>query len=185
MSTIHAHSACVYAALFSPHSPDILASCSTDGYLNLWDLRLPSASPPVSSILAHPAEVLTLDWNKYIPNTIATGSVDRSIKLHDLRMPNRPAVLSALTGHAYAVRKVAWSPHQPTTIASASYDMTVRIWEVGGLTQKMTGLPPEVLARGMHDGHTEFVNGVAWSLFEAGVIASCAWDQEVHAWKAT
>jgi len=184
ISTIHAHAACVYSALFSPHAPDILASCSSDGYLNLWDLRLPSISPPTASILAHSNEVLTLDWNKYIPNIIATGSVDRSIKIHDLRMPNRPTVLAALPGHAYAVRKVAWSPHDPTILASASYDMTVRIWEMNGLTQKMTGMPPDVRARGLHDGHTEFVSGLAWSFFEPGVLASCAWDQEVHVWKA-
>lgn len=36
---------------------------------------------------------------------------------------------------------------------------------------------------GIYDQHTEFVVGVAWSFFEAGVVASCSWDQEVHLWR--
>lgn len=36
---------------------------------------------------------------------------------------------------------------------------------------------------GIHDQHTEFVVGTAWSLFEEGVIASCSWDQFVNMWR--
>ena len=28
----------------------------------------------------------------------------------------------------------------------------------------------------IHDPHTEFVVGCAWSLYDEGVLASCSWD---------
>lgn len=103
LTTIPAHSSCVYAALFSPSQPSIIASCSSDGTLKLWDTRSPlppsAANPgaggaqpsnlavPQLTIPAHPnAEILSLDFNKYSPHLIATGSVDRTVRIHDLRM---------------------------------------------------------------------------------------------------
>ncbi|GAA5877208.1 hypothetical protein JCM1840_003020 [Sporobolomyces johnsonii] len=156
LTTIPAHTSCVYAALFSPATPSLIASCSSDGSLKIWDTRspLPSPSPspsgpalatPQLALAAHPgAEVLDLDWNKYDANVLATGSVDRTIRVHDLRRasssplpptttaphlePN--ATVATLLGHEYAVRRVQWSPHSASRLVSGSYDMTARIWSV-------------------------------------------------------
>jgi len=130
-----------------------------------------------------------MDWNKYRPWIIATGGVDRAVNVWDCRMlaagtaatvgagPANPTVprLDAppLLGHEYAVRRVAWSPHRADVLASASYDMTARVWQVG------QGNAPGAL-RMIHDQHTEFVAGCAWSLFEENVLATCAWDGRIH-----
>ncbi|KAF8757738.1 WD domain, G-beta repeat [Rhizoctonia solani] len=194
-----AHSSCVYQALFSPHTPDILATASTDGTMRLFDLRVPlhslqpAANPnaptlPLSStplarpsltIPAHGTEILSLDWNKYRPWVLASSSVDKSVKIWDARqIQSNPTGEQGLVGgtceidllgHEYAVRKVQWSPHRADLLATASYDMTCRVWS----TNVTLGRPP-LLA--IHDLHTEFVVGCAWSLFEEGVIASCGWD---------
>ncbi|QRW16739.1 peroxisomal targeting signal 2 receptor [Rhizoctonia solani] len=91
--------------LFSPHTPDILATASTDGTMRLFDLRVPlhslqpAANPnaptlPLSStplarpsltIPAHGTEILSLDWNKYRPWVLASSSVDKSVKIWDAR----------------------------------------------------------------------------------------------------
>lgn len=181
--TLQAHQTCIYQALFSPHQPDILASCSTDGTVKIFDLRSPSYAPtnaftnPVSAaVLTVPAsgsEILSLDWNKYRPFTLATGGVDKLIKVWDCRMIKLGGVNnvggqceSQLPGHEYAVRKVQWCPHKADILASAGYDMTCRVWN--------TSLPAPLFH--IHDRHTEFVVGCAWSLFEEGILASCAWD---------
>jgi peroxin-7 len=152
--------------------------------------------------------VLCLDWNKYRPMTIATGSTDRVIKTWDLRnaVSKPPGAmaspldvatpLAAILGHEYAVRKVAYSPHAPQLLASASYDMTARIWDADAAALSgppsvvqpppQPGQGPNAAAAGamrkIHDTHTEFVVGVAWSLFQDGLVASTAWDSETHLW---
>lgn len=92
---------------------------------------------------------------------------------------------TALLGHEYAVRSVAWSPHSPSILASASYDMTARVWDSDAAIHGAVGsaaMGGNGSLRKIHDGHTEFVAAVAWSLFEPDRIASCAWDAETHLW---
>ncbi|KAJ7576999.1 armadillo-type protein [Mycena floridula] len=142
--TLQAHQACVYQALFSPHQPDIIATCSTDGTMKIFDIRTPSYAPtnsftnPVSAaaltVPASGGEILTLDWNKYRPFVLATGGVDKMVRIWDCRMiklgeSNQVGGTCEiqLPGHEYAVRKVQWSPHRPDVISTASYDMTCRV----------------------------------------------------------
>jgi len=204
IATIPAHQACVYNVRWSPHNGDTLASCSTDCHVNIFDLRASTTQSSIS-IAAHPTEVLSLDWNKYQPHLLASSSVDRTIRIHDLRMAgsspsglvsqNRSTVIVSLLGHEYAVRNVAFSPHSADIIASAGYDMTCRIWSIntaslslpkpGGLDSIRWGSGGlgGGTARRIYDLHTEFVVGLAWSLFEEGMIATTSWDTETHVWK--
>jgi len=140
----------VYQALFSPHQPDIVATCSTDGTLKIFDLRTPAyASGPASNSFTDPVsaaaltvpasstELLSIDWNKYRPFVIASAGVDKVVKIWDCRMvgtapPTTQSVGGVcemhLPGHEYAVRKVQWSPHRADILATASYDMTCRMY---------------------------------------------------------
>jgi peroxin-7 len=146
--TLQAHQACVYQALFSPHHADLLATCSTDGTVRIFDLRTPAYHPttntftnPLSAaaltIPASSTEVLSIDWNKYRPMTLASAGVDKGVKVWDCRMIKLGEGTSSsvggtceviLHGHEYAVRKVQWSPHREDILASASYDMTCRVY---------------------------------------------------------
>jgi peroxin-7 len=139
----------VYQALFSPHQPDVLATCSSDGTLRIFDIRSPSyASPTIGvnnftnplsaaalTVPASSGEILSLDWNKYRPFVLASSGVDKTIKVWDCRMVKLGGegdtvggiCETPLLGHEYAVRKVEWSPHRSELIASASYDMTCRV----------------------------------------------------------
>lgn len=138
----------MYQALWSPHQPDVVATCSTDGTIKIFDLRAPAYAPttnsftnPVSAaaltVPASGTEVLSIDWNKYRPFVLASGGVDKNIRVWDCRMVKlgpeaaQPGVggicESQMVGHEWAVRKVQWSPHRPDLLASASYDMTCRV----------------------------------------------------------
>ena len=149
VTTLKAHLSCVYQALFSPHQPNIIASCSTDGTIRIFDLRAPAyASGPTSNAFANPVsaavltvpasgtELLSIDWNKYRPFVIASAGVDRVVNVWDCRMASAVPPTSQsvggrceiqLPGHEYAVRKVQWSPHRADVLATASYDMTCRM----------------------------------------------------------
>jgi peroxin-7 len=130
----------------------VLATCSTDGTLKIFDLRVPAyatttnsfTNPLAAAALTVPAsgtEILSIDWNKYKPFTLASGGVDKLIKVWDCRMVKlAPDVASQqvqqvggmcesqMVGHEWAVRKVQWCPHRPDMLASASYDMTCRVY---------------------------------------------------------
>jgi peroxin-7 len=146
LATLQAHHACVYQALFSPHQPDLVATCSGDGTVRFFDLRTPAFSPtsnaftsplsaPVLTVAAAPTEELALDWNKYRQLVIASAGLDKTVKIWDCRMLQLGGSANAvgglcenrLFGHEYAVRKVHWSPHRPDLLASGSYDMTCRM----------------------------------------------------------
>jgi len=109
LATFAGHTAPVYSALWSPHSPDSFATASADCTLGVrtrtriaptcsgsigpspWLSHLAAVawmqiwdikSPrPVQKIRAHDNEVLSIDWNKYKPYMIATGSVDTSVRV--------------------------------------------------------------------------------------------------------
>ncbi|GAA6042609.1 hypothetical protein JCM8097_003157 [Rhodosporidiobolus ruineniae] len=171
------------------------------------------ATPQLSIPAHPGAEILDLDFNKYAPHLIATASVDRTVKVHDIRMASsspssslpggggvgvpqfqQNTTVATLLGHEYAVRRVAWSPHSAGLLATGSYDMTARVWSVAAAASPAGGpggAPIGFSAQGgmgaklerVWDRHTEFVVGVAWSLYEEGLVASCSWDQEVHLWR--
>jgi len=136
--------------MFSPHELDLVATCSTDGTVKIFDLRAPAyaSSGPDTNNFTHPlsaaaltipasgTEVLSLDWNKYRPFVLASAGVDKTVKVWDCRMVKMGTSTGGLVGgtcevqlhgHEYAVRKVQWSPHRPDVLASASYDMTCRV----------------------------------------------------------
>ena len=185
VQTIPAHSACVYRCAWSPHNPNLLATASGDGTASVFDLR--GGARPVATMSAG-GEVLALDWNKYKPMTLATGGTDRAIKVWEAHTaaPSSGGLVPercVLLGHQYAVRDVAWSPHKNSVIASASYDMTTRVWNMDDASVPAQ-IPMVNTPRQVYSGHREFVVGVAWSLFEPGVLASASWDMETHVWPA-
>ncbi|WRT63205.1 uncharacterized protein IL334_000108 [Kwoniella shivajii] len=202
--TIQAHQGQIYNATFSPHSPSILATCSSDGLINIFDLRSQSSSSSSSSSSAsasasvakpalsipagistgtgggfgNPIEILSCDWNKYDPNLLASSDKNGSIKLWDMR-----SVSNNVNGnierngrqigkHHLATRKIAWSPHKRDIIASTGYDMTCKVWNINS---------PNPIH--VHSEHTEFVMGINWALFDPGLLASAAWDEEVHLYR--
>ncbi|KAI0997046.1 hypothetical protein K3495_g11142 [Podosphaera aphanis] len=189
LTTLPTHS-CTYSSAFSPHSPSVLSSVSSDSHLRIFDLRTPSSatnhlvllipihgSAPQIGVRSMPAiapsECLTHDWNKYRNSVIATAGVDQTIRTFDIKAP-KSGPLTVLQGHSYAVRKLAWSPHHSDILISGSYDMTVRVWSDSSAVEL-----------GSMASHTEFVTGVDWCLFGAeGWCASTAWDERILVWDA-
>ncbi|TVY45946.1 Peroxisomal targeting signal 2 receptor [Lachnellula occidentalis] len=201
--TLPTHS-CTYSTAWSPHSPSILSSVSSDSHCRIFDLRTPASASNhlVALIPIHgppptlggppnpmqrtmpPAEALTHDWNKYRNTVLATAGVDTIIRSFDVRNP-RDGPIAMLEGHKYAVRKIAWSPHLSDVLLSASYDMTCRVWSDGtNNTNTHPGMATGGGSQiGQMDRHTEFCTGVDWCLFGSeGWCASVAWDERLLVW---
>eukprot|EP00752_Nemacystus_decipiens_P004475 g4087.t1 len=163
----------VYGTAWSPFSPGQLLSFSGDGTARVIDINSPTGSGVVLD--GHGGvEVLAGDWDKYSHPVVATGCADGAVRTWDLRQPRQP--LRAMLEHKYAVRRLRCSPHTTGVVATASYDMTVVLWD----SKVATPQAAAVLDRCV--GHTEFVAGVAFSLFEPRVLATCAWDSRLCFW---
>ncbi|OCF60154.1 hypothetical protein L486_02834 [Kwoniella mangroviensis CBS 10435] len=171
----------LYNATFSPHTPNIVMSCGANGFIDIWDLRMGQGiKSPTLSISNSPSgsgqmeEVLYCDWNKYDSSLIASASKDGTINVHDLRSAGRQGSAKVVGRHDLAARKVFWDPHRREGLASSGYDMTCRVWNIN----QSTPSPIHV-----HSNHTEFVMALGWSLFDPGLLASAAWDEEVHLYR--
>ncbi|GMK58744.1 hypothetical protein CspeluHIS016_0601860 [Cutaneotrichosporon spelunceum] len=166
----------LYTALFSPHTPALLATSGQDGFVRFWDLRTAMGGAhmqPVQTMQASAADVLAADWNKYHPGVLATAGKDRVVRVWDTRNAGRPVTeLGGREGHTSAVRKVQWSPHHADVLASCGYDMSTRVWRTA---------PPGIMGM-MHD-HSEFCMALGWALFEEGVLATGGWDQVVNVYR--
>jgi WD40 repeat protein/transcriptional regulator with XRE-family HTH domain len=141
----------------------LLASCSFDGSIRLWDVHKSTCLKVLQHVTNH--VLLTLSFT---PDNrqLASGSDEGSIYLWDLE---EGTCFSVLHGHTHRVWSVAWSP-DGRTLASGSQDGTVRLWD-GKL-----GTCLKVL-----QGHTNEVWSVAWSP-DGHTLLSGSTDETLRFW---
>lgn len=81
----HAHARAISDINWSPHQPDILATCSVDTYVHLWDLREPQIRSKVQD-----------DDRKMRPSCSFTpwnGKYIRFLGLHDVNFSENNKLL--------------------------------------------------------------------------------------------
>lgn len=69
---------------FSPTQEHVLASCSVDKTIKLWDLRTDKWKSQLSFV-AHDSDVNVISWNTECKYLLASGCDDGSFKVWDLR----------------------------------------------------------------------------------------------------
>ncbi|KAI1494284.1 U3 small nucleolar RNA associated protein [Biscogniauxia mediterranea] len=106
---------------FNPSETSVLASCSTDRSIILYDLR--TASPLAKTILNFACNKLA--WNPMEPMNFAAASEDHNAYIFDMRKFDRAH--NILKGHVAAVMDVEFSPTGQELVTS-SYDRTIRLW---------------------------------------------------------
>ncbi|KAH9907879.1 WD40 repeat-like protein [Xylariomycetidae sp. FL2044] len=106
---------------FNQSETSVLASCSTDRSIILYDLR--TSSPLARTYLNFSCNKLA--WNPVEPMNFAAASEDHNIYIFDMRKFDR--ALNILRDHVAAVLDVEFSP-TGEELVSASYDRTIRLW---------------------------------------------------------
>jgi WD40 repeat protein len=109
---------------WSPLNPDLLASCSYDAYIHLWDVR--QSTLPQSSFCAWTAGVTQVKWNRFNAFLLAS-SHDNDIRIWDLRMGSSPIVL--ITAHMKKIYGLDWSRNSEKELLSCGQDQTVKFWD--------------------------------------------------------
>ncbi|KAG6020514.1 hypothetical protein E4U41_002823 [Claviceps citrina] len=106
---------------FNQVETSVLASCSNDRSLVIYDLR--TSTPVARTVLSFASNRLA--WSPMEAFNLATASEDHNIYLFDMRKMDR--ALNVLKDHVAAVMDVEFSP-TGEELVSASWDRTIRIW---------------------------------------------------------
>lgn len=106
---------------FNQVETSVLASCSNDRSLVVYDLR--TSTPVTKAVLSFAANRIA--WNPMEAFNFAAASEDHNIYIFDMRRFDR--ALNVLKDHVAAVMDVEFSP-TGEELLSASWDRTIRLW---------------------------------------------------------
>ncbi|XP_041375687.1 GATOR complex protein WDR59-like isoform X2 [Gigantopelta aegis] len=121
--SLKAHTRTVSDVDWSPFDVNVIASCSVDTFIYLWDIRDPKK--PTSSFQAV-AGAYQVKWNKVTNNLFATTH-EGDLRIWDPRKGNQP--LQYITAHLSKIHGLDWSPRSQYHLVTASQDCFVRFWD--------------------------------------------------------
>ncbi|XP_076222881.1 WD repeat domain 59 isoform X2 [Nomia melanderi] len=123
-NSLKAHTRVVSDLNWHPKEPDIIASCSIDTFIHIWDIK-DQRKPCLSlSAVAGSSQVR---WNSLSPNILATAH-DGDIKIWDQRKGNSP--VQYIAAHLTKIHGLDWCPFQQNQLATSSQDCTVKIFDI-------------------------------------------------------
>lgn len=116
------------------HNGTLLASCSRDKSVWIWEVQPDSEFECLSVMMEHSQDVKMVTWHPHeevcrtsLTQILASGSYDDTIKLYVDDPSEDWFCYTTLSGHTSTVWSMAFSPCG-RLLASASDDNTVKIW---------------------------------------------------------
>ncbi|CAK7218943.1 hypothetical protein SBRCBS47491_003677 [Sporothrix bragantina] len=109
---------------FSAHHPDMLATCSVDGYVHCWDLRRPST--PALTFIDWAAGATQVKYNRQNDHVIAS-SHNRCVHIWDDRKASLP--LRTIEAHTSKIYGLDWNRTRSTSLVTCSLDKTIKFWD--------------------------------------------------------
>ncbi|XP_066955157.1 GATOR2 complex protein WDR59 isoform X4 [Macrobrachium rosenbergii] len=127
LKTLHvlrAHTRTVTDLNWHRTDPHILATCSIDTFVHIWDVR--EARKPVTSLTSI-AGATQVKWNKINQHYLASGH-DCDIRVWDDRKTSQP--LHYISAHLSKIHGLDWSPNHEHHLVSASNDCSVKFFDI-------------------------------------------------------
>ncbi|KYR00943.1 glutamate-rich WD repeat-containing protein 1 [Tieghemostelium lacteum] len=121
------HTGSVEDIQWSPSEDTVLASCSIDQTVKIWDTRL--HQKPAASVKAHKADVNVISWSKNVQYLMVSGSDDGSFRVWDLRNFKSDQPVSDFKYHQGPITSIEWNPYEESQIIVSSGDNQVTIWD--------------------------------------------------------
>lgn len=111
---------------WSPTEGNVFATCSTDGYIGIGDLR--EHNKAMLSVKAHEKDVNVISWNKVNSQFLLSGSDDGSFKIWDLQHFDKP--VANYKWYDCPVTSVEWSPIESTVLSVSGEDGQLTVWDL-------------------------------------------------------
>ncbi|EJW85985.1 glutamate-rich WD repeat containing 1 [Wuchereria bancrofti] len=147
---------------WSPTEETMLASCSADHSIKLWDTRSPPSDACVCTVEnAHKSHANVISWNKFEP-LIVSGGDDTTLNVWSLKTMQYKEPVARFKQHKAPITSVEWSPHETTTLIASGEDNQVTIWDLAleaDSNENIAEVPPQLLF--VHMGQQE-VKEVHW-----------------------
>ncbi|ANB14882.1 Mtc5p [Sugiyamaella lignohabitans] len=121
---LHGHKRAITDINFHSAEPDIIATCSVDSRVNVWDLRDPSK--PTTTFADWNVGASQVKWNRLNPFVLASCH-DRNVYLWDTRKGSIP--LHTIRAHDSKVNSIDFSRTCESKILTCSNDHTVKGWD--------------------------------------------------------
>ncbi|XP_053675643.1 glutamate-rich WD repeat-containing protein 1 [Anopheles nili] len=165
---------------WSPNEANVLASCSVDKSIRIWDCRAaPSKACMLTVEKAHESDVNVISWNRNEP-LIASGGDDGVLQIWDLRQFQSKTPVATFKHHTDHITTVEWHPKESTILASGGDDDQIALWDLSvekddvddaNDDPSLKDLPPQLLF--IHQGQKE-IKELHWHPQLKGVILSTA-----------
>ncbi|KAI1179740.1 WD40-repeat-containing domain protein [Nemania sp. FL0916] len=156
----------ISSVAFNQSETSVLASCSGDRNIILYDLR--TSSPLGRTTLKFGLNKIA--FNPMEPMNFVVASEDHNLYAFDMRSIKR--ALNIYKGHVAAVMDVDWSP-DGRGLVSGSYDRTLRLWN------RDEGVSRDIY----HTKRMQRIFAVAWSP-DSNYVVSGSDDGNVRLWRA-
>nr|NP_001037822.1 uncharacterized protein LOC723798 [Ciona intestinalis]BAE93319.1 zinc finger protein [Ciona intestinalis] len=122
LATLQGHMRSISDADWSFTEPNILATCSLDGYIYVWDMRETKRCKLCTSSVVGASQV---KWNRMNPYCFAS-SHDGNIRIWDSR--NCKIAVQHITAHLSKIYSLDWSRSEEFMLSSSSQDSNIRFW---------------------------------------------------------
>jgi ribosome assembly protein RRB1 len=162
---------------WSPVERSVIASCSVDKSIRIWDTRAqPSKACMLTAENAHESDVNVISWNRNEP-FIVSGGDDGFLHVWDLRRFQDKTPVATFKHHTDAVTTVEWHPTDSAVFSSGGSDNQVTLWDLSvekddeTNSDEIEGIPPQLLF--IHQGQNN-IKELHWHPQLPGVIISTA-----------
>lgn len=128
---LHGHNRAITDINFSTIRRDVLATCSVDTRVLVWDTR--DTSKPAITFADFDAGATQVRWNKINPHVLASAH-HRRIVVWDDRRNNIP--LYSMEAHTGQVNGLDWEFKSANRILSCSTDREAKLWDLTMSTEE-------------------------------------------------
>jgi histone-binding protein RBBP4 len=176
------HTGEVNRARYMPQQPNIIATKTITGDINVFDYHKHQSNPendkvtPQLILKGHEKEGYGISWNPSRKGYLLSGADDNVINVWDIEGQEmsggalQPYI--DFRGHESVVEDVGWHKIDENMFGSVSDDKKLRIWDL----RKRDESACTVVA------HTEEILSLDFSPFEEKLVVTCSVDKTVKLW---